>query len=554
VEHYALLMSHPRPFYYLENFCTALAWLGERYGDLLSEAELAFMERFHTLPRESAGLLVRMIGRKGDLFRAAKLVYPEIGCCSRAVATLIELGWVDSWPRLTPAELARLLRKSELRAALGLSGAALQARKCELLKLGGVESAEPRTLLQWWPEAPDAAYRLVINPLCERLKRLFFGNFRQDWSEFVLADLGIFKYEHVSLDPASRTFQSRADVEIFHALYSCRQRLEEGGGIAEILQALPAAVADNDWLEGKRRKLQFRIAQFCERRQELTQALEVYRVCEYAGSRARMVRVLERLDRIPDALQLAARIRQEAADEIESQLVSRMLPRLQRKAGLIAQPRDRSHGWPTFDLVLTATQRPAQLERATAQTLSEPDAPVYYVENGLLCSLFGLLCWEAIFAPVPGAFFHPFQAAPADLHAREFRSRRAFAFAQCLEQLHSEAYQHTIRRNFLSKCGIHSPFVFWGLVTQPLLSLALDCVPREHLRACFQRILSNIGANRSGLPDLVQFWPREGRYRLIEVKGPGDRLQDNQIRWLTFCAAHDIPVAVCHVSWHEGSA
>ena len=47
----------------------------------------------------------------------------------------------------------------------------------------------------------------------------------------------------------------------------------------------------------------------------------------------------------------------------------------------------------------------------------------------------------------------------------------------------------------------------------------------------------------------MQFWPRERRYRLIEVKGPGDRLQDNQRRWLSFCGREAIPAAVCRVSW-----
>jgi hypothetical protein len=58
-----------------------------------------------------------------------------------------------------------------------------------------------------------------------------------------------------------------------------------------------------------------------------------------------------------------------------------------------------------------------------------------------------------------------------------------------------------------------------------------------------------MSANRSGLPDLIQLWPGERRYRLIEVKGPGDRLQDNQIRWLSFCVAREIPVCVVKVSW-----
>ena len=34
-----------------------------------------------------------------------------------------------------------------------------------------------------------------------------------------------------------------------------------------------------------------------------------------------------------------------------------------------------------------------------------------------------------------------------------------------------------------------------------------------------------------------------------EVKGSGDRLQDNQVRWLDYYAKHDMPVAVCYVQW-----
>ena len=38
---------------------------------------------------------------------------------------------------------------------------------------------------------------------------------------------------------------------------------------------------------------------------------------------------------------------------------------------------------------------------------------------------------------------------------------------------------------------------------------------------------------------------------MIEVKGPGDKLQDNQLRWLDFCAEHGMPVVVCYVQWEE---
>jgi len=77
----------------------------------------------------------------------------------------------------------------------------------------------------------------------------------------------------------------------------------------------------------------------------------------------------------------------------------------------------------------------------------------------------------------------------------------------------------------------------WVVPPEELLSRALDCLPREHLKVCFERILANIRSNACGLPDLVQFWPAQRRYRLIEVKGPGDRLQDASARVMSALTA-----------------
>ena len=529
-------MPHPRPFYYLENFQTALGWLQQRYGELLNATELSFIERFQQLPLESSALLVRMVGRRGELFRTEKLKYEEIGCPRAAARALIDLGWVDAEPVLSVVELKRVLRKAEMLQALA------------------VDSLTPRRLTEWWPDAPDSVFRVVIKPLCERLRLLFFGNFHQDWSEFVLTDLGIFKYEPVARDAATRAMQTREHIDTFHALFECRQRLEAGDDLAAVLEALPESIAGNEWLEGQRRKLQFQIAQSYEHTKDLARALAVYRDCQYAGARLRSVRLLERLGDIDSAMQLAFAVRQQPADEVEMQQVGRMWPRLQRKAGFKITRARRTQGWTAFQLVLPVAERPDHLEVATGAALSTSGAPVHYVENGLLNSLFGLLCWQAIFAPVPGAFFHEFHAGPADLLAPDFRRRREALFAQCFAQLDSDVYRDTICSNFQRKQGIQSPFVFWGVISESLLGLALGCLPAQHLKACFTRILADIRANRCGLPDLVQFWPDERRYRLIEVKGPGDRLQDNQVRWLSFCVSQGIPASVCHVSWQGASA
>jgi len=63
-------------------------------------------------------------------------------------------------------------------------------------------------------------------------------------------------------------------------------------------------------------------------------------------------------------------------------------------------------------------------------------------------------------------------------------------------------------------------------LNEPMLELALQCIPVEHLRLYFARMLEELSDNISG-----------------------GRVQDNQRRWLQFCARHRLPVERCHVSW-----
>jgi hypothetical protein len=117
--------------------------------------------------------------------------------------------------------------------------------------------------------------------------------------------------------------------------------------------------------------------------------------------------------------------------------------------------------------------------------------------------------------------------------------------------LDSGGYGKVIWRVFREKWGIQSPFVRWGRLDKSLLRWALTCFPAAHLRAWFEWILRDCRENRAGFPDLVQFYPEEERYRMIEVKGPGDRLQDNQRRLLEYCMSHGMPAEVCWVKWAQ---
>ncbi|WP_233236804.1 VRR-NUC domain-containing protein [Bordetella sp. LUAb4] len=570
----------PDPHYYLRNFTFALAWIAERYGDLLDDAELAFLSDYAGLPQPSQALLVRMVMRKGPYFRADSLHYAEIGDPMIAAAPLLDLGWLDADPVMTLDALFSVLRQAELlRLFAGAApGRPSKARLLEHLR-GLAVYGEARPWRQWRSThgAVDGAtvggtaagaadgfdvVELRITLLVERLRLMFFGNLRQDWSEFVLADLGIFQYERVEFPAAARAFQHRSDIETYLRLQRLRERFDEvpiaeatpGSHWRAIHHALLAETPAQSWLSRRRDKLLFALGRARERQRDWDGALACYRSNGYPGARHRAMRVLEQAGADAEALLMAEAALAAPESETEVQLLQRLIPRLRRRLGRDGLAPARKTAVITLDLRLPRPQDGRSVEFVARDHLSCADAPVYYVENTLINALFGLLCWPAIFQPVAGAFFHPFQRGPADLHDPGFATARRAAFDACLAQLDEGSHADTIRNHWRTKAGLMSPFVAWGALDEDLLDMALHCLPAAHLKLWFKRILADIKTNASGLPDLVRFWPAERRYELIEVKGPGDRLQDNQLRWIAYNQAHGIPVQVCRVAWQEQAA
>ncbi|WP_317203025.1 VRR-NUC domain-containing protein [Janthinobacterium sp.] len=542
------------PLYYLDNFHRALEWIGERYNDLLTSEESAFLARFPLLPRASRALFVRMVMRKGELFRASKLVYPEVGDTRAAALPLLALGWLGADPLLDLEQLFELLQKPEIGALFRLSLHAKNARKAQQLEALLPLFPGRFHFSAWYEHSGDHLYEILAKPLCERLRLIFFGNFSQDWSEFVLSDLGVYKYEKVEFSPASRGFRNRRDIDDYLALQRCRERFAEGAPAAEVLRELAESAPDNDWLASRRARLLFQIGQQLEKDADWDAAHAVYARCAYPGARARAIRVLEKNGRHACAFEALTGAALAPESEAERQHLLRIAPRLRRKLGHAPQGAAAQAAPRRLDLSLPPPAAPAPVEWLVRDHLTRAEAPVYYVENTLINSLFGLLCWDAIFKAIPGAFFHPFHRGPADLYSADFVPRRAAAFAACLAELDDDRYRATISANAAAKWGVQSPFLDWDFLTPALLAMALDCIPAAHIKRWCEHIMADIKANRTGFPDLIQFWPAEHRYNMIEVKGPGDRLQDNQLRWIDFCAAQQMPVSVCYLQWTEARA
>jgi hypothetical protein len=548
------------PLYYLENMETVVAWVANHHADLLSASENARLSEFFELPRPARALLTRMVMRSGDLFRADKLNYPELGSpeCD-ALKELIAADWLDAAPLLMLDDLFRLFTLAELR--LGFAPVLMQAGFAKNLAKAQMRDAlestyaDARTVFDWLGDSGSPVVRVSLMALFDRARLMFFGNLRQSWSDFVLVELGRHRYEKVHFTPEARAFSECSQVDAYLTMHHCRECLDAGMAVAEVWAQVPLP-SENSWLTGRRDRLLLELGRQAERQGEQKLALEALAASGHREARLKQLRLLERMKRFDEAWAIAAHWQQAELSDAEAQGLARILKRLaarvKQPAPLAPQPP------PLHEFTLTLPQTGRSVERVVRDYLSRPEAPVLYMENTLINGLFGLLCWNAIFKPIPGAFFHPFHSGPADLLREDFVSRRQAAFEQCFATLHDGGYRQQILDSYAAKQGVTNPFVTWPALNEGLLTLALECIPALDLHIMFERLLLNIREHRSGFPDLVRFYPENPhtrpRYEMIEVKGPGDRLQDHQIRWLQFFASKGIAASVCYLRWQTGEA
>ncbi len=196
-----------------------------------------------------------------------------------------------------------------------------RARGCTARALLAHEPA-PRPLKSWWPESTERVVRLTVMATCDRLRLMFFGNLRQDWSEFVLSELGHQRFEAVAFDDDSRAFRRREEVDAYLVLHRLRQRLDEGEAVAPLAEALPPAPA-NRWLASRRARLCIALGRQAEREGQVSRALSLYARAGWpvgtgsAEGRIRLLRLAERLGEIRKALALAEPLPAATHDEAE---------------------------------------------------------------------------------------------------------------------------------------------------------------------------------------------------------------------------------------------
>ncbi len=316
------------------------------------------------------------------------------------------------------------------------------------------------------------------------------------------------------------------------------------GQLMAVAQQLPHLPGD-DYVKRKADRTCNRIARQLERLKHLDLAAQCYATSQEAPATERRIRILEKQNDLKGALALCEHLLHNSHHPDELTFAERFYEKLKKKLG---QPIQTSALYQPETIQLELAKPELAIELTVAEHFQQRGDSALYLENSLFCGLFGLWFWEIIFAPVKDAFFNPFQRAPRDLNSPEFYSKRKTVLEDRLEALHQSDWQQQMKKAAQTKRGLANVFVNWDYLSDEIIDLLLQRIPPHHLKAVFGRMIKAPGLYRNGFPDLIVM-PEQGGYYLLEVKGPGDTLQNNQIHWFKLFAQHTIPAKLAKVSF-----
>lgn len=542
--------------YYLTNFLTVLADAEARYGDLLAEDEQTTLERFRSLSLGAQRLYVRMLTRRGPWFRRDGFHYSEIGDPDVFVAELQEAGFCEAEPSLS--DLLPMLARADLLQALADLGspAPKGARRDDLLA----------RLLQARDEAelvPFLTVRLQLvgirqEALWRRVFLLFFGNFEQDLATFVVADTGRVRFESYRVDPNLRLFDSRADVDYLLSIRELRERLEAVTNQEE-LEALTQAASGMESHPGVRQQRRFQgllnaLGQAWERSKDLDRAMACYALSERPPARERRTRILAKQGELGAASRLAQGIAESPRDVGEARFARTFLERQKKKVPslepwFLANPCQ----VPPIELTRCLPRHPRGVEAAVLEAAREDGWDGFFAENQLWRACFGLLLWDELFLEVPGAFHHRFQSAPLDIGTPSFRLNRSLHLKQRLEAIATCRDLASLVLDVADrKWGVANAFVSWRHLERANLEDAFRRIEPVVCHHVLSTMVESPLAFDSGFPDLFLYEPGSQRWKLWEVKGPGDTLRPEQEWWLQRFRQWGCEAQVVRVQHQEG--
>ncbi|KAL5542879.1 hypothetical protein UlMin_010589 [Ulmus minor] len=174
-----------------------------------------------------------------------------------------------------------------------------------------------------------------------------------------------------------------------------------------------------------------------------------------------------------------------------------------------------------------------------------------HTESGIWLTIFGLLMWDVLFSDVPNVFRTRFQTGPLDLETDSFYLARKSSIESHLQKIHDGMAEEILITSWELHLGTACRGVNWNRHTLSELRAAVACIGGPCLALFCRHLAQDYRSWSSGMPDLL-LWRFDKEYgaeaKLVEVKGPRDRLSEQQRAWLLLLMDCGFNSEVCKVS------
>ncbi|XP_078232015.1 fanconi-associated nuclease 1 isoform X9 [Callithrix jacchus] len=537
--------SHP---YYLRSFLVVLKTVLENEDDMMlfDEQEKGIITKFHQLSGTGQKLYVRLFQRKLSWIKMSKLEYKEIASdLTPVIEELQHAGFLQTESQLQElSEVLELLSAPELKSLAKTFHLLNPSGQKQQLVDSFLKLAKQRSVCTWGKNTPGIgavilkrakalagqSVRICKGPraVFSRILLLFsLTDSTEDedaacggqgqLSTVLLVNLGRMEFPSYTINRKTQIFQDRDDLIRWHAELPVFLRCFTVGWIYTKILCRSVEILQ-------------RLHMYEEAVRELESLLSQRIYCP--DSRGRW------WDR------LALNLHQHLKRLEPVTITGRLCPQ---------------HGMGKSVFVMEAGET---ADPTTVLCSVEELALAHYRRNGFdqgihgegstFSTLYGLLLWDIIFMDgIPDVFRNACQAFPLDLCTDSFFTSRGPALEARLQLIHDapvESLRAWVAATWQDQEGRVASLVSWDRFTS--LEQAQDlvsCLGGRVLSGVCRRLAADFRHCRGGLPDLVVWNTPSHRCKLVEVKGPSDRLSHKQMIWLDELQKLGAEVEVCHV-------
>ncbi|XP_078435165.1 zinc ion binding/nucleic acid binding/hydrolase isoform X2 [Wolffia australiana] len=570
---------------YQQNFRLMINEVRGQYHQLLTDEEKRLLDSFGALSDDSQRLFIRLYSRKAagyvSLFQNDQNL--DRSDLKEVICTL------------TVLELREILRMMLLKKG------PRNRNKDDLIDIlctsydGGICPSLPGAV----SEMAGNCVRIssIADSLLWRVQRLFFLNGEQDLSSFLLADLGLVKYPTYTCNISLPIFHSRNDFIAYEEAIEVAQIIDESleknnvdivNRCIELAEAylLRGYEAENQkqylyhfsasWVYAKVITLGVSFLESEKRYEDAVKLLKsLLQNCRHDRKRGywalRLSVDLEHLGLAHESLSVA----EEAILDPLVRAGSRLA--LQKRVLRLGKPPRR---WkvPAFSSVIRRKLPEVHIEGRPLNCKTgaknryygyngeqcgvEQLALQYYAaegggwrgvhtESGIWLTIFGLIMWDILFTDIPDAFCTRFQTAPLDLESDNFYSSRRDLIESHLQKIQDGMAEEILIISWECHRSTACRGVNWDRHELSDLRAAVSCIGGRSLAAICRLLATDYKTWSSGMPDLLLWRFHEGvnggEAKLVEVKGPRDKLSEQQLAWMLFLLDSGVNAEICWV-------